>query len=298
MTPGTLIDHQPTSVQLHRRIRNHKLNRLPISQRAAESGAHLGIFDHHIQGAAGDAHRTRAVAANASLLYPALRDRKALALAADDVRGRHAHIFEENLSRRVAHHRWPQALQRNAWRLHIDDETGYAATRAFFRIGHSYHLSVIRRFGAGDETFGAIDNVVIAILDGAGFHACRIAAGVRFGLREANALFAAYHRVKKTFLLFLITMKQHRSDFRAKDRRIAKRNRNRARDLFHDDATAHQIEARAAVLRRHVQQPKTDSLGFLLERFDVLFRHVLALGPALALQRNQLSIDEFANGFF
>src|SRR5688572_11216695 len=144
MTPGALIDHQPASVQLHRRIGDHKLNRLPVSQRAAEGGAYFGIFDHHIQGPAGDADWTRAVTANTSLLNPALRNRKPLALAADDVRRRHAHVFEENLSRRVAHHRWPQALQGDAWSLHIDNETGYPAARAFLRIGHSDHLSVIR----------------------------------------------------------------------------------------------------------------------------------------------------------
>src|SRR5918999_1705295 len=298
MTPGALIDHQPAGVQLHRRIGDHKLNRLPVSQWAAESGAHFGIFDHHIQSAAGDADWARAVAANASFLNPALGDRKALALAADDVRCRDAHVFEQNLSGCVAHHRWPQALQGDAWRLHIDNKTGYAAAGAFLRIGHGDHLGIIRRFRAGDETFCAVDNVVVTVFYGAGFHPSRIAAGIGFGLREANPLFAAYHRIKKTFLLFFVTMKQHRPDFWPEDRRIAKRDRNRARHLFHDDAATHQIETGAAVLRRHVQQPETDSLCFLLERLDVLFRHVLALGPALALQRNQLSVDELANRFF
>ena len=188
--------------------------------------------------------------------------------------------------------------KRHARSFHIDDETANAAPRALLWIGHRDDLSVIRGFRPGNEPFGAVDNIMIAILDGPRLHSRRIAAGIRFGLGEANPLLAADHRQEKPLFLFFVAVKEHRSYFRPKDRRVTKGYRHRSRDLFHDHAAAHEVEPGAAVFRRHIEQPKTDSLGLLLERLNKLLRHVLAFRAAFPLQRNQLSVDEFANGFF
>jgi hypothetical protein len=125
---------------------------------------------------------------------------------------------------------------------------------------------------------GAVDDVVIAIANRSCLHSRRIAAGVRLGLRETDSFFAADHRHEKTLFLFFVAVKQHRPHFRPEDRCVPKRDRHGTRDLFHDHATAHQIETGAAVLLRHVEQPEADRSGFFLERFDVLLRHVLAFG--------------------
>ena len=173
-----------------------------------------------------------------------------------------------------------------------------AAARALLRIGYRDHLSVIGGFRAGNEPFGAVDHIMIAIFDGPRLHPRRIAAGIGLGLGEANPLLAADHRQEKSLFLFFVAVKQHRSYFRPKDRRVTKRYGHRSRDLFHDHAAAHEIEPRAAVFRRHIEQPKTDSLGLLLERLNKLLRHVFALRAAFPLQRDQLSVDEFPDGFF
>src|SRR5262249_42913295 len=113
-----------------------------------------------------------------------------------------------------------------------------------------------------------------------------------------NPFITPDHGQEKPRLLLFVAVKEHRSNFRSKDRRVTKRDRHRSRDLFHDHAAAHEIEPSAAVFRRDIEQPKTDSLGLLLERFYKLLRHVFTLRAAFPLQRDQLSIDELADGFF
>src|SRR4030095_12900903 len=209
------------------------------------------------------------MAADAPFLNPTLRDGESLAQSTDDVGIRHARIFEKNLPGRIAHHGGPEALALHARRFHVDDETGYAPSRAFFRIGHCDDLSVIRGLRSGNEALGAVDDPVITILHGAGLHPRRVAAGVRFRLRDADLFLAANDRKEKPFSLFLVAVEQHRSDFGSEDRRVTKRYRHGARHFLHDHTTAHEIEPGAAVFLRHVKQPKTDRFGFLLQRFDV-----------------------------
>ena len=223
---------------------------------------------------------------------------EALPFAADHVGRRHAHVVEMNLPGRVAHHGRPETFEGDARRFHADHETADAAARAFGRIGDRDHLGVIGVLGGGDKSLCAVDNVMIAVFHRAGFHAGGIAAGIGLGLGEANFDLAVDHRQQKTLLLFVVAIEQHRPHFRPEDRRIAKRNRDGARHLFHNDAAAHQIEPRAAVFLRHIEQPETDRLGFFLERFNELLRHVLPFGTALALERNQLAIDELAHRVF
>src|SRR5258705_7583026 len=74
VAPGALVNHQTARMQLHRRVGDHELNRLTIGERPPERGADFGIFDHHIERARSDTDRPRAMAADAPLLDPALRD--------------------------------------------------------------------------------------------------------------------------------------------------------------------------------------------------------------------------------
>src|SRR5262249_53647864 len=156
----------------------------------------------------------------------------------------------------------------------INDETRNAAARAFLRIGHRDDLSVIRGLCSGYEPLGAVDDIMIAILDRPRLHPGRITAGIWFGLGEANPFLAADHRQEKTLLLLIVEMKEHRPDFRAKYWRVTKWYRYGSRDFFHNHAAAHEIESGTAVFRRHVEQPKTNRLGLLLKRFDKRLRHI------------------------
>src|SRR5206468_6703970 len=200
-----------------------------------------------------------AVAANAAFLNPTLRDGKALAVTTDHIRCRYSRVLEQNLPRRVAHHRRPQSFQSHAGGLHIDNKTRNTTTGTLLWIGYCDDLSVIRGFRPRYESFGAVDHIMIAIFDGARLHPRRIAAGIGFGLGEANPLLPTDHGQEKPHFLFFVAVKQHRSYFGPKDRCVAKRGCYRPRDLFHDHAAAHEIEACAAVFRRNIEQPKTDS---------------------------------------
>ncbi len=94
-------------MQFHRRVGDHELDRLAIGERPAESHADFRVFDHHIEGALGDAHGTRAVASDASFADPLLRDGKTAADLPMTFAAGHADVFEDESARRLAHHRWP-----------------------------------------------------------------------------------------------------------------------------------------------------------------------------------------------
>ena len=134
-------------------------------------------------------------------------------------------------------------------------------------------------------------------LHGARAHVRRIAAGVGFGLGEAESQLAAQHRLEKSFFLFVVAMKQHGPHFRPEQLETAKGQGSRARDLFVNNAARQESKTRAAVFRRHVEHPKPHRFGLFLKRLEQMLRHrPFAVVPVFALERNQLLIDEAANG--
>ena len=122
-------------MQFHCRVGDHKLDRLTLRQRPAEGDTDFRVVDHHIEGALGDADRTRAVAADTALADPLLGQRKTAANLADDIGGRDTDVFKKNLPGRFAHHRWPLPFERDAGAFEIDGKAGDTAAGAFFRIG-------------------------------------------------------------------------------------------------------------------------------------------------------------------
>ncbi len=82
----------------------------------------------------------------------------------------------------------------HARRIHIHDEAGDAAARAFGAIGRDHELHEIGVVGAGDEALDAVDHVVVAVAHGGGAHAAGIGAGIGLGLREASLLLPAQQR--------------------------------------------------------------------------------------------------------
>ena len=67
--------------------------------------------------------------------------------------------------------------------------------RAFGGIRHRHQLTKVGTTRTGDESFIAVDNIVVALPNGAGLHRCRIRARVRFGLHETKMLFAFKNRI-------------------------------------------------------------------------------------------------------
>src|SRR4029077_356443 len=128
------------------------------------------------------------MAANASLFYPLLRYGKPLAFAANHVGRRNPHVLKKNLTWRIAHHGWPQALKRYTRGLHIHNKTAHSAPGALLWVGDRDHLRVVRVLSASYETFGAVDHVMISVFDSPRFHACGIAPRIGLRLRETDFL--------------------------------------------------------------------------------------------------------------
>ncbi len=149
--------------------------------------------------------------------------------------------------------------------------------------------------GAGDEAFGAVDHVVVAVAHRGGAHAAGIGPGIGLGLREADSLLPAQHR-HQIFLLHLSRQRvEDRAHRGAGDALAARRQRDRARKLLGDDAAREQGEAGAAIFLRHFHHPNAEVFGPLAEAFEELRLDLFALrGDGLALDRDQLGVDETA----
>ena len=105
---------------------------------------------------------------------PFLRKLEASAFAADEVLGRDAHVIEHDLPRPVAHHGLVGGAELYARRVHVDEKAGNAAMRALRAVGRRHQLEEMRLVGAGDEPFGAVDDVMIAVAHRGGAHAAGI----------------------------------------------------------------------------------------------------------------------------
>ena len=207
------------------------------------------------------------------------------------------HVVEGDMPGLFAHHGLVARHQRQPRRLHVDHETGDAAMGALGRIGHRHQLTEVGIAGAGDETLGAVDDVVIALAHGAGFHRRRIGARVRLGLHEAELFLAALIGSIKRFFCSSFKRVENRPDFRSENSLAARRQRHRARQLFPHQHLRQTAEPAAAVFFRHVEHPQAHLFGFLLQLLANvgLELHVL---DRVHLDRNQLLVDKLAHGVF
>src|SRR5262249_8271108 len=107
-----------------------------------------------------------------------------------------------------------------------------------------------------DEALVAVDHVVIALANGAGLHAARIAASLRLGLRECGIFFAAQDRIEIALLHLLVQPQQDRPRRRTEYAVTAIGQRDRSVHLFPHDREREQREALAAELGRRIEQPQ------------------------------------------
>src|SRR5207342_831828 len=76
---------------------------------------------------------------------------------------------------------------RDAGKVGVDDEGADAAVPAL-GIGLGVDREVVGIGAVGDEALGAADDVLVALLDGAGFHPGDVGAGVGLGQAEGGEL--------------------------------------------------------------------------------------------------------------
>ena len=72
----------------------------------------------------------------------------------------------------------------NAGGVAIDDKGGNAATAWDIRVGARHHGKEAGVGAVGDKAFGAVEDIVIAVFFGTGFHRAGVGAHVRFGQAE------------------------------------------------------------------------------------------------------------------
>src|SRR4029079_9992707 len=114
----------------------------------------------------------------------------------------------------------------------------------------------MRDVGAGYETFGAIDDVMVAIAHGCRAHGARIRAGVGFGLRKAALALAAHGRHQVALAHLALKRIERRADVRAETEHTPTRQRDRAAELRPDDRAAQRAETLPTQFLRHVDLPE------------------------------------------
>ncbi len=128
------------------------------------------------------------------------RDAQALAFFAQAIFRRHAAILQRNFraSERAQAHFIFVAADAEAGKIGFDEEGGDAAA-ACCGIGLGENDVEAGDAAVGDPGFGAVQDVVIAIADGAGLDSGSVGAGLRFGEAEGAENFAAGEAARDIF---------------------------------------------------------------------------------------------------
>ena len=148
----------------------------------AELLALLGVGDRLVEAALGAAEAAGADV-EAAAVEAHHRDPEALALAADEILGRHADLVEIDLGGRL---RMPAELlllraEADARHVLLDHQAGNALRPVDAGADHGDVDLVLA--AARDERLGAGDDIIIAVLDRAGLERRRV--GARAGLGQA-----------------------------------------------------------------------------------------------------------------
>src|SRR5713226_6370057 len=122
--PRRMHHHQPRRINLDSRIRDPLLDIRLVGEQAAMRPARIGPLAHQFERALGDADIAHAMMDTAGA-EPRLRNRKAVAFAAEHIRGGYAAVsvqdFAMAAAARMSHHRHrPHDLE--AWRVDRNDQ--------------------------------------------------------------------------------------------------------------------------------------------------------------------------------
>ena len=183
-------------------------------------------------------------------------------LAADEVLSGDAEVLEKELAGveaavaqlvQVAAH-----LEAGA-AVFLNDEGGQATVlEGRVRVGAGQQAEGVARLGVGDEHLGAVDHVLLAVLDGAGLQRADVAAAARLGEGQAAAhLPAGQARQELVPLLLGAVVGEHVGQDVVGAQRAGERHVAFA-DLLEDHGEGGVVQPHAAVLFRHVdaEQPQ------------------------------------------
>ena len=212
-------------------------------------------------------------------------------------RSRRARRSAPNALVRVLHRRHV-AQDLHARRVDRHDEHRRALVAVRVGVGDRHDDQEVGDRRVGGEPLAAVDDPVVAVLDGARLQQRRVAArGVGLGHRERRAQVAGQQRVQP--LLLLVLRAGQREDLGvARVRRLVaerdRRERLRAEDLVHQ-AELDLAEALAAEVGRQVRRPQAALADLLLQRRDRALEAVLAELVEDRLERPDLLAHEVAH---
>ena len=283
------VDQHTCAAQLGRHVRDLERDRLLEADRLAELDALLGVIDRRFVCALRDAERLRRDA-DAAAVQRRHRDLEALTFLAEQVFLGHLDVVEDQLrgGRGADAHFVVMVAEGEAPPAFFDDK-GRDAARADIRRGdREYHIG-IRLGGVSDKDLAAVEQVVVAFVDGGGLGAACIRTGVGLGQAERADLFALCQRNKIFLLLLLGAECENRP--RA-ERHMGGQDNARAavhaRELLHGDRVAQHIQPGAAIFFG-VGQTHIAELAHFLDRFRgeaVFLVHEESLRLDLALRKS------------
>ena len=172
---GSLIQHQAGRLQFRFHVGEFELGVLEVGDGLAELLALFRIGDRLVEGELGAAERAGGDVEPAAI-KACHGEAEAVALFADAIGRRHTHAIENDLAGRLGFpaHLALVGAKRKPRRILLDDEGGDALGAIVRRARHEDVN--IRRARAGDELFGAGDDIIIAVFHGLGLEAGGIRA--------------------------------------------------------------------------------------------------------------------------
>src|SRR5581483_3357039 len=178
-------------------------------------------------------------------------DVPAAVLLADEVLLRHAHVVEEDLVEVVVVRHVDERTDGDAWGLHIDDEVTNALVLRRVGVRAREQDHVLGDVRAGGPDLLAVDDVVVAVLDGPRLHGGEVGAGAGFGEALAPDVVALDDAREVLLLLLLGAVEDDgRAGPAGADAEVAPAWRAGERHLLREDELLHDGHAGAAVLLR------------------------------------------------
>ena len=258
---------------------------LQLVDRLAEGDALLGVVVGEVGRALRDPDGLRGRAQARALERPQ-GDRQPLALLADQVRRRDAHVVEHRRAGRRAldAELVLELAHREALAIGLDDEGAHAPVLA---VGHREHDVEVGDAGVRDPVLGAVDDPLVAVADGGRAHRGGVGAGLGLAQREGGRPLAGRAPRQQAVLELVGAEERDRQRAELLDHEDERARGARLGDLLDRDLEHDRAGARAAVLL--VEGQGEDVL--LGEELAHVPR-VLAGGVDLGRARAHLVIDD------
>ncbi len=281
------VEMRPADLQLGLEVREHEAGVLEIEHRLAEGFAVLherdGIVIGLLRRSLGR-HGDR----KALLRQLAHQIDEALALFAEAVGHRNAHVIEEQLRRvrSVLADLVEIAPAREAFAIGLDQDDRHALPcRLHLGIGLGADQDQVGILAIGDIGLGTIDDIMVAVLLGGGANALKVRSRARLGHRDRGDRLAR-HEPRQPFLLLLLGPVL--DDIVHHDVRLEREAERRSAEIggfLVDDGVIAEVEAQAAIFFRNggAEQAELARLGPDLARHDLFLVPFHRIGRDLVL---------------